>query len=132
MVRAGGVRIPKAWWSRPLAPPRPDQSRTGRRGGKEDGMARDPEGPKPDRGLFSPVVPDIAELTRGLESFWKVQAQIAPLLTRPVGRPPHYVRRSYASFRYRAQSWSRARRVVAKVEWHPGELYPRVGFIVTI
>src|SRR5450759_511262 len=23
------------------------------------------------------------------------------------------------------------RRVVAKVEWHPGELYPRVGFIVT-
>jgi len=23
------------------------------------------------------------------------------------------------------------RRVVAKVEWHPGELYPRIGFIVT-
>src|SRR5262249_38326982 len=45
--------------------------------------------------------------------------------------PPHYVRRCCASFRYRAQSWSRARRVVAKVEWHPGELYPRVGFIVT-
>jgi hypothetical protein len=21
--------------------------------------------------------------------------------------------------------------VVAKVEWHPGKLYPRVGFIVT-
>jgi Transposase DDE domain group 1 len=21
--------------------------------------------------------------------------------------------------------------VIAKVEWHPGELYPRVGFIVT-
>src|ERR1700730_3437139 len=36
-----------------------------------------------------------------------------------------------ASFRYRAQSWSRARRVVARVEWHSGELYPRVGFIVT-
>jgi hypothetical protein len=32
---------------------------------------------------------------------------------------------------YRAQSWSKPRRVVAKVEWHPGELYPRVGFIVT-
>jgi Transposase DDE domain group 1 len=60
-----------------------------------------------------------------------LQAQIAHLLTRPVGRPPHYVRRFYASVRYRAQSWSRARRVVAKVEWHPGELYPRVGFIVT-
>ena len=60
-----------------------------------------------------------------------LQAQIADLLKRPVGRPPHYVRRFYASFRYQAQSWSRSRRVVAKVEWHPGELYPRVGFIVT-
>src|SRR2546425_7317669 len=58
-----------------------------------------------------------------------VQAQIAHLLTRPVGRPPHYVRRFYARFRYQAQSWSLSRRV-AKVEWHPGELLPRVGFIV--
>jgi hypothetical protein len=37
----------------------------------------------------------------------------------------------HASFSYQAQSWSRPRRVVAKVEWHQGELYPRVGFIVT-
>src|SRR5215218_9685854 len=60
-----------------------------------------------------------------------LQRRIAHLLTRPVGRPPHEVRRLYASFRYQAQSWSRSRRVVAKVEWHPGELYPRVGFLVT-
>jgi hypothetical protein len=60
-----------------------------------------------------------------------LQRRIAHLLTRPVGRPPHEVRRFYASFRYQAQSWSRSRRVVAKVEWHPGELYPRVGFLVT-
>src|SRR5215218_5553753 len=39
-----------------------------------------------------------------------LQERIGHLLTRPVGRP---------------------RRVVAKVEWHQGELYPRVGFIVT-
>ena len=32
---------------------------------------------------------------------------------------------------YKAQSWRKSRRVVAKVEWHPGELFPRVGFIVT-
>src|SRR4051794_19431737 len=56
-----------------------------------------------------------------------LQRRIAHLLTRPVGRPPHEVRRFYASFRYQAQTWSRSRRVVAKVEWHPGELYPRVG-----
>jgi hypothetical protein len=37
----------------------------------------------------------------------------------------------YASFTYQAQSWSKSRRVVAKVECHQGELYPRVGFVVT-
>jgi Transposase DDE domain group 1 len=60
-----------------------------------------------------------------------LQRKIAHLLKRPVGRPPHAVRRYYASFRYQAQTWSCSRRVVAKVEWHPGELYPRVGFLVT-
>ena len=60
-----------------------------------------------------------------------VQDKIEYLLKRPVGRPPHEVRRYFASFTYQAQSWNKPRRVVAKVEWHPGELYPRVGFIVT-
>jgi len=60
-----------------------------------------------------------------------VQNRIGYLLMRPVGRPPHEVRRHYASFGYQAQGWKKARRVVAKVEWHPGELYPRVGLIVT-
>jgi len=60
-----------------------------------------------------------------------LQKSIAHLLTRPAGRPPNHVRRYYASFSYQAGSWDRKRRVVAKVEWHPGELYPRVGFIVT-
>ena len=41
------------------------------------------------------------------------------------------MRRYYASFSYQAGSWHRKRRVVAKVECHPGELVPRVGFIVT-
>ena len=41
------------------------------------------------------------------------------------------MRRYYTGFSYQAGSWDRKRRVVAKVEWHPGELYPRVGFIVT-
>ncbi|MEE1569636.1 MAG: IS1380 family transposase, partial [Alphaproteobacteria bacterium] len=60
-----------------------------------------------------------------------LQESIAHLLRRPVGRPPNHVRRHYASFSYQAGSWDRKRRVVAKVEWHPGELWPRVGFIVT-
>ena len=56
---------------------------------------------------------------------------IEPLLTRPVGRPSHVPVVWYAGFLYQAKSWDRARRVVAKVEWHHGELFPRVGFIVT-
>jgi hypothetical protein len=60
-----------------------------------------------------------------------LQESIGHLLTRPLGRPPNHVRRYYASFSYQAGSWDRKRRVVAKVEWHPGQLVPRVGFIVT-
>ena len=60
-----------------------------------------------------------------------LQDRIGYLLKRPVGRPPNEVRRYYANFTYQAGSWTKPRRVIAKVEWHPGELYPRVGFIVT-
>jgi hypothetical protein len=35
------------------------------------------------------------------------------------------------SFTYQAGRWHKLRRVIAKVEWHPDELYPRVDFIVT-
>ena len=56
---------------------------------------------------------------------------IAHLLKRPVGRPPNDVRRYHANLSYLAGSWTKPRPVVAKVEWHPGELYRRVGFIVT-
>src|SRR5271166_5037091 len=60
-----------------------------------------------------------------------LQDKIGHLLKRPAGRPPREVRRYYAGFRYQPGSWTKPQRVVAKVEWHPGELYPRVGFIVT-
>ena len=60
-----------------------------------------------------------------------LQENVAYLLTRPVGRPPDHVRCFHASFSNQAGSWDRKRRVVAKVEWHPGELVPRVGFIFT-
>ena len=61
----------------------------------------------------------------------KLQDQISWLTKRGPGRPPHHVVRRYTSFHYRAKSWSKPRRVVAKVEFHPGELFPKVGFIVT-
>ena len=60
-----------------------------------------------------------------------LEEKIRHLLTRPVGRPPKKPIMLYSCFLYRAASWNKWRRVVAKVEWHEGELFPRVGFIVT-
>ena len=60
-----------------------------------------------------------------------LQESISCLLTRPVGRPPNHVWRYCANFNYKAGSWDRKRRFLAKAEWHPGELVARVGFIVT-
>jgi hypothetical protein len=60
-----------------------------------------------------------------------LERDIAELLTRPVGRPSHKPVVWYKSFLYQAASWTTARRVVAKIEFHCGELFPRVGFIVT-
>ena len=41
------------------------------------------------------------------------------------------VKRIYTEFQYKADSWDKERRVVAKIEWPPGELLPKIGFIVT-
>jgi len=59
-----------------------------------------------------------------------LELEIEDILFRPPGRPSRKPLVRYKSFRYQAESWSRARRVVAKVEHHQGELFPRVGFIV--
>ena len=79
-------------------------------------------------------------------SFWKTRASCTRSVCRRTkffwkasaicSRDPLAVRRTMcgtinAGFSYRAKSWDKARRVVAKVEWHPSELFPRVGFIVT-
>ena len=61
-----------------------------------------------------------------------LRSRIAHRLTRPVGRPSlTKVKRLYEDFQYQAASWDKPRRVIAKIDWHPGELFPKVGFIVT-
>jgi len=53
-------------------------------------------------------------------------------LTRPVGRRPKSgIQLRLVDLRYQAKTWDRERRVVAKIEWHEGELFPRIGFFVT-
>ena len=56
-----------------------------------------------------------------------LQREIAHLLVRPTEWPSRKPIVSYHDFAYQAQSWDVPRRVIAKVEWHQGELFPRVG-----
>jgi hypothetical protein len=85
------------------------------------------------------AIPDLYKVLEAGSYFYAIrlranrvlQGRVAHLLKRPVGRPPNHVRRLYGDFEYQAASWDKPRRVVAKVEWYPGELFPRVGFVVT-
>jgi hypothetical protein len=57
---------------------------------------------------------------------------LEPYLNRPVGRPPKSgIQVKVVDLQYQAKSWRKPRRVVAKIEWHRGELFPRIGFVVT-
>ena len=85
------------------------------------------------------AIPDLYEMLEAEDYFHTIrlkgnnvpQEKVAHLLKRPVGRPPNFMRRFYHDFEYQAASWDKARRVIARVEWHPGELFPRVGLVVT-
>ena len=57
-----------------------------------------------------------------------VQEQIQPLLEPPTEWPSREPMVSYHDFAYQTQSWHLPRRVVAKVEWHRGELVPQGWF----
>ena len=100
---------------------------------------RDVDVPKFFRGDAAFAIPELYDLleAEGYEYVIRLKANqvlerhIGHLLTRPVGRPPKRPHRFYHTFDYQAKSWNHPRRVVAKVEWHQGELFPRAGFIVT-
>jgi Transposase DDE domain group 1 len=54
-----------------------------------------------------------------------------PYLHRPVGRPPNEPRTWFHEMTYRAESWSRARRVVLVVQERPGELFLHHFWLIT-
>ena len=60
-----------------------------------------------------------------------MELAIEDLLFRSPGRPSLKPLIRYKSFQCQADSWTAPRRDVARVEHHVGELFPRVGFIVT-
>ena len=99
--------------------------------GRECAGTSGPMPPSPSRGVYEYLEERRVLYAMRLPSNEVLQWEIAPLLRRPVGRPPRKPIIWYDDFWYQAGSWDRPRRVVAKVEWHQGELFPRVGFIVT-
>jgi len=57
---------------------------------------------------------------------------LEPHLNLTVGRPPQSgIQVKIVDLHYQAKSWGRPRGVVAKIEWHRGELFPLIGFVVT-
>ena len=58
------------------------------------------------------IVTNMARPAENVVAFYNriLQERIGHLLTRPVGRQPNEVRRSYANFTYQAGSWTKPRR----------------------
>ena len=91
------------------------------------------------RGDAAFAIPDIYEYLEDnsilfairLKANNNLHREIDHLMTRPVGRPSNKPKTFFHAFSYQAASWKSSRRVIAKVEWHAGELFPRIGFIVT-
>ena len=91
------------------------------------------------RGDAAFAIPDLYEVLEAEGYLYAIRLkgnevlyrEIEFLLRRPVGRPPNRPIVRHHDFLYQAGSWEKPRRVVAKIEWHRGELFPRVGFIVT-
>jgi hypothetical protein len=123
-LRPGNVHSAEGWEE--LLLPEVDRQQAQ---GKEVAFRGDAAFAKPE--IYESVEEREAKYTIRLPANDNLERKVAQLLTRPVGRPSYKPVVRYKSFLYQAASWTRARRVVAKVEFHFGELFPRVGFIVT-
>jgi hypothetical protein len=56
---------------------------------------------------------------------------VSELLIKPSEENKNRYITLYKDIVYQAKSWDKARRVIAKIEHHSDELFPRVGFIIT-
>jgi hypothetical protein len=123
-LRPGNVHSAEGWEE--LLLPEIERQQTN---GKEVALRADAAFAKPE--LYEALEQRGVQYAIRIPANESLERDVAELLPRPVGRPSHKPLIEYKSFRYRATSWNKARRVVAKVEHHQGELFPRVGFIVT-
>ena len=123
-LRPGNVHSAGGWDEVLL--PLMDRYRRSRQTGRGAGGCRIRDA----RALRGPGTPRVRYAIR-LPANDVLERRIEDLLTRPRGRPSHAPLVRYRSFEYQAASWDRPRRVIAKIEHHLGELFPRVGFTVT-
>ncbi len=123
-LRPGNVHSAEGWEE--LLLPEIERQQTN---GKEVALRADAAFAKPE--LYEALEQRGVQYAIRIPANESLERHVAELLPRPVGRPSHKPLIEYKSFRYRATSWNKARRVVAKVEHHQGELFARVGFIVT-
>jgi len=123
-LRAGNVHSAEDW-EELLLPEIERQQRMG----KEVAFRGDAAFAKPE--IYEALEERVVKYAIRIPSNDNLERDIAELLPRPVGRPSQKPLVEYKSFLYQAAGWKTARRVVAKVEHHEGELLARVGFIVT-
>jgi hypothetical protein len=116
-------------WEELLLPEGPEGTPRQQKQGKEVVLRADAAFAKPE--IYEALVERGVKYAIRIPANDGLERDISELLTRPVGRPGHKPVVWYKGFLYQAASWKTARRVVAKVEFHFGELFPRVGFIVT-
>ena len=83
-------------------------------------------------------IPELYELCEELSVEYAIRLKENPRLTDEVAdllanrdEKDNKIVTLYKDFLYQANSWSKTRRVVAKVECQEYEMFPRVGFIIT-
>jgi len=124
MLRPGNVHSADNW--RSLLGPIVDKYRAA---GKKIHFRGDAAFASPD--MYAYLVEEGILYAMRIKANSRLYDHVEHLMTRPVGRPSAKPKVFYHDFRCRAKSWRRSRRVIAKIEWHQGELFPRIGFIVT-
>lgn len=123
-LRPGNVHSAEDWEELLLPEIAPQQKL-----GKEVVFRADPAFAKPE--IYEALEERDVKYAIRIPSNDNLERDMAELPTRSVDRPSHKPLFRYKGFLYQAESWKKARRVVAKVEFHLGELFARVGFVVT-
>jgi hypothetical protein len=88
--------------------------------------------------LSSELIPELFELCEELGVEYTIRIKENSRLDEMVAKIIKSIKKAkektivvYKDFSYQAVSWDKPRRIIAKIEWHPNEMFPRIGFIVT-